>query len=173
MKNPTKLYALIRAIKRLTRWVYLLVGAGSLLAMIALITGDVILRFLFERPIMSSYEIVMFLMAIAVFTTLSYTETEKGHVTIELLVSRFPKKVQKILDLIMSVLSMCLFALITQQTIVRVRALEAEGLTTSILHIPVYPFYLFGAFGFALLTLVLLANIVESLMRTGEETVEE
>ena len=172
IKKPAKLYPWIRAIKSLSRWVYLLVGAGSMLVMIALITVDVILRFLFEHPIMSSYEIVMFLMGIAVFTTLSYTETEKGHVSIELLVSRFPKRVQKILDIAMSILSLGLFALITQQTIVRAKALAAEGLTSSILHVPVYPFYLFGAFGFALLCLVLLVNIVASFVRTDEEMAE-
>jgi len=141
--------------------------------LIVLITADIVLRFLFNHPIMSSHELVMFMMGISVFTTLSYTATQKGHVRIDLLISRFPERTQKILDNIMLILSAGLFALISQQTIVRATALHAEGLTSSILHIPVYPFYLFAAFGFGLLCLVVLVSIVASLMPTDEEFVEE
>lgn len=173
MKKSARAHALRKAIITLSRWVYTVCGAGCLLLLIVLVTADVALRYLFNHPIMSSHELVMFLMGIAVFTTLSYTATEKGHVRIELLASRLSERIRKILDIIMSILSAGLFALISQQTIIRVKALHAEGLTSSILHIPVYPFYLFAAFGFALLCLVLLVNIVASLMSTDEEMVEE
>ena len=169
MKKPAKAHALRKAINTVSQWVYIVCGAGCLLGLIVLIAVDVALRYLFNHPIMSSHELVMFLMGIAVFTTLSYTATKKGHVRIELLASRFPKKIRKISDIIMSILSTGLFALITQQTIVRALSLRAEGLTSSILHIPVYPFYLFAAFGFALLCLVVLMNMVASMMGTDGE----
>ncbi|HUT70900.1 MAG TPA: TRAP transporter small permease [Desulfatiglandales bacterium] len=173
MKKSARAHALRKAIITLSRWVYTVCGAGCLLLMIVLITADVVARYLFNHPIMSSYELVMFLMGIAVFTTLSYTATEKGHVRIELLASRLSERMRKILDIIMSILSAGLFALISQQTIIRAKALQAEGLTSSILHIPVYPFYLFAAFGFALLCLVVLVNMGASLMPTDEELAEE
>jgi len=173
MKKRAKAYAFKKAINTLSRWVYIVCGAGCLLGLIVLITADVALRFLFNHPIMSSHELVMFMMGIAVFTMLSFTATQKGHVKIELLASRFPERIQKILEIIMSILSVGLFALISQQTIVRAKSLQSEGLTSSILHIPVYPFYLFAAFGFALLCLVVLASIVASLMPTDEEFEEE
>jgi len=140
-----------------------------MVALMFLIVADVCLRYLFNRPIASSNELVMFLMAVVVFSALSYTETVDGHVIIDLVVSRLPRRAKTALRAITSIISLALFALIAQQNIVRAKALQAEGLTSSILHVPVYPFYLFAAFGCALLCVVLLIHVLVSLIPKGEE----
>ena len=140
-----------------------------MLGLMFLIVTDVILRYLVNRPIDGSHELVMFMMAIVVFTALSYTATVGGHVKIELVVSRLPKRAQEALGGVTSLLSLGLFALIAQQNFVRAKALRLEGLTSSILHVPVYPFYLFAAFGCALLCLVLLVDVLDSLIPKGKE----
>ncbi len=140
-----------------------------MLGLMFLIVMDVCLRYLFNRPIMSTHELVMFMMAIVVFSALSYTETVDGHVKIDLVFSRLPKRAQTVLSGVICCISSGLFALMAQQNIVRTKALRLEGLTSSILHVPVYPFYLFAAFGFALLSLVLLVNGLDSLMSRGKE----
>ena len=140
-----------------------------MVALIFLIVADVCLRYLFNRPIASSNELVMFLMAVVVFSALSYTETADGHVIIDLVVSRLSSGVKTVLRCVMSILSLALFALIAQQNIVRAKALQIEGLRSPILHVPVYPFYLFVAFGCALLCVVLLIHILVSLIPKGKE----
>ncbi|UCE34634.1 MAG: TRAP transporter small permease [Deltaproteobacteria bacterium] len=162
-------HALRRIIHRCSRVVYIIGGAGGMVALMFLIVADVCLRYLFNSPIASSNELVMFLMAVVVFSALSYTETADGHVIIDLVVSRLPRTAQNALRGVMSILSLGLFALIAQQNIVRAKALQAEGLTSSILHVPVYPFYLFAAFGCALLCVVLLIHVLVSLIPKGEE----
>ncbi|UCH07118.1 MAG: TRAP transporter small permease [Deltaproteobacteria bacterium] len=140
-----------------------------MVALMFLIVADVCLRYLFNSPIASSNELVMFLMAVVVFSALSYTETADGHVIIDLVVSRLPRTAQNALRGVMSILSLGLFALIAQQNIVRAKALQIEGLRSPILHVPVYPFYLFAAFGCALLCVVLLRHVLVSLIPKGEE----
>jgi TRAP-type C4-dicarboxylate transport system permease small subunit len=162
-------YALRRIIHRCSRVVYIIGGAGGMVALTFLIVADVCLRYLFNSPIASSNELVMFLMAVVVFSALSYTETVDGHVIIDLVVSRLPRGAKTALRVITSIISLTLFALIAQQNIVRAKALQAEGLTSSILHVPVYPFYLFAAFGCALLCVVLLIHVLVSLIPEGEE----
>jgi TRAP-type C4-dicarboxylate transport system permease small subunit len=149
--------------------VYIIGGAGGMVALMFLIVADVCLRYLFNRPIASSNELVMFLMAVVVFSALSYTETANGHVIIDLVVSRFSSGVKTVVRGVMSILSLALFALIAQQNIVRAKALQIEGLRSPILHVPVYPFYLFVAFGCALLCVVLLIHLLVSLIPKGEE----
>jgi len=158
-----------RIIHGFSRVVYIIGGAGGMLGLTFVIVADVGLRYLFNRPIVSTHELVMFLMAIVVFSALSYTETVDGHVRIDLVVSRMPQRAQGALRGVTSILSLGLFALIAQQNIVRARGLWLEGLTSSILHVPVYPFYLFVAFGCALLCLVLLIDVVVSLIPRGKE----
>lgn len=164
-----KTHALRRLIHGCSRVVYIIGGAGGMLGLTFLIVADICLRYLFNRPIVSSNELVMFLMAVVVFSALSYTETLDGHVRIDLVISRFPQGAQSALRVVTSILSLCLFALITQQNVVRAKALQIEGLRSPILHVPVYPFYLFVAFGCALLCLVLLINVLFSLMPRGKE----
>jgi TRAP-type C4-dicarboxylate transport system permease small subunit len=158
-----------RIIHGFSRVVYIIGGAGGMLGLAFLIVTDVGLRYLFNRPIVSTHELVMFLMAVVVFSALSYTETLDGHVRIDLVVSRLPRRAQGALRGVTSILSLGLFALIAQQNIVRAKALRLEGLTSSTLHMPVYPFYLFAAFGCALLCLVLLIDVVVSLIPRGKE----
>jgi TRAP-type C4-dicarboxylate transport system permease small subunit len=111
---------------------------------------------------MSSYELVMFLMAVVVFTAISYTQSEKSIVKIELVVSRLPKKAQASLEIVTSFLSLGLVLLIAWRNVIRSIELRHEQIISPILHVPVYPFYLVVAFGFVLLSLVLLADILES-----------
>jgi TRAP-type C4-dicarboxylate transport system permease small subunit len=158
-----------RKIHGFSRTVYIIGGAGGMLALMFLISADVCLRYLFNSPIVSSNELVMFLMAVVVFSALSYTETVDGHVRIDLVISRLPQRAQSALRVITSILSLALFALIAQQNIVRAKALQIEGLRSPILHLPVYPFYLFAAFGCALLCVVLLIDVLVSLIPSGEE----
>ncbi|NWF91615.1 MAG: TRAP transporter small permease [Syntrophaceae bacterium] len=136
-----------------------------MLAMILLILYDVGMRNLFNKPLMSSYELVVFLMAIVVFTSLPYTQSERNIVKIELLVYRLPKKAQAFFEIATTLLSLGLFLLITWRNIVRSIELRHEHLTSPILYIPVYPFYLVVAFGSALISLVLFVEILESLNR--------
>ena len=162
-------HALRRIIHGFSRVVYIIGGAGGMLGLTFLIVADVCMRYLFSRPIVSTHELVMFLMAVVVFSALSYTETVDGHVRIDLVVSRLPQRAQGALRFVASILSSALFALIAQQNFVRAKALRLEGLTSSILHVPVYPFYLFAAFGCALLCLVLLVDVLDSLIPKGKE----
>ena len=162
-------YPLKRIIHGFSKVIYVICGAGCMLGLMFLIVTDVGLRYLLNRPIVSSYELIMFMMVIVVFSALSYTATEDGHVTVDLIVSRLPKGVQRFLKFLTSLLSAGLFALVAQQSFVRAKALRLEGLISQILHIPVYPFYLFVAFGSALLSLVLILSVLDVLLPERKE----
>jgi len=114
---------------------------------------------------MSSYELVMFLMVGVVFTALGYTESEGSIVKIELVVSRFPRKAQALIEMGTSFLSLGLVLLMAWRNVVRSLELRHEHIVSPILYVPVYPFYLVVAFGLFLLSLVLFVEILESLSR--------
>jgi TRAP-type C4-dicarboxylate transport system permease small subunit len=140
-------------------------GGGGMVAMALLILYDVGMRNLFNRPMMSSYELVMFLMVVVVFTALSYTQSEGKAVNIELVISKLPKKAQAFLKIGTSFLSLGLIVLIVWRSIVRSVELSHEHVMSPILSVPVYPFYLVVAFGCVLVALVLFVEILESLDR--------
>lgn len=143
-------------------------GVVFLFGMMLLIVTDVCLRRIFSRPLMGSFEIVELIMIILVYLGLAYTTVQKAHITVDLVLSRFSEKTQVLIDSFTLFLSLGLFVLITWRNIIRARELWLEKATSSLLSIPIFPFYYLLAFGCGVLSLVLLTQLVEMLGKAGD-----
>ena len=139
------------------------VGISVLGLMMLLTAADVTLRYVFDRPIMGSFDLSEYMMAIVVAFGLAYCAVMKGHVKVELVVSRLPQRAQAIIDTITGLLGLGLFSLITWQCFMHMKLLFASGLTSTVLLIPVFPFVAMVGLGSALLTLVLLTDFLDFL----------
>ena len=137
-------------------------GVVCLAAMMFLTTVDVTLR-QFNRPVMGAFELTQFMMAVLVSFGLAYCALMKGHVSVDLVISRLRQRARAILSSIIYLVSLGLFSLITWQSVLQAQTQAAAGQTSAILYIPVFPFVWVLAFGSALLCLVLLLNFLESL----------
>ena len=94
--------------------------------MMFLTCADIILR-LFRRPILGTYEIVGFLGAIVAGFALAQTTIERGHVAVQVVVTRFSPQIQKIIYLITHVLSIFLFALLAWECVQYGNDFRASG----------------------------------------------
>jgi len=138
--------------------------AATVLTMMMVLTGaDVTLRYLFNWPVPGSWELTQFMMAIVVAFGLAYCALHKGHVRVEIVVSRLPRLAQLIMNSIASFAFLSLFIIITWRTVPRALAFIDPMPTTPVLFIPVFPFMLVTAFGCAVLCLVLLKDFFEDL----------
>lgn len=139
------------------------VGLGILVVMMILTAADVTLRYVFNRPIPGSYELTQLMMAVLVAFTLAYTQLRKGHVNVDLVISRFSPRAQAVIYTITYFLGLGIFSLITWRSILYAGNLWQGGFTTSALLIPIYPFVYVVAFGSAILCLVFIYNLFEHL----------
>lgn len=139
------------------------VGIGVLVVMMFLTASDVTLRYVFNRPIAGAFDLTEYMMAIVVAFGLAYCAVKKGHVKVDLVVSRLPQRAQAIIDSITGFLSLGLFSLITWQCCLHIKVQFAEGVSSTVLHIPAFPFVAVVALGSALLTLVLLTDFLDFL----------
>jgi TRAP-type transport system small permease protein len=129
-----------------------------------ILTGiDVVFRYLFNSPVPGSYEIIQFMMPIVVAFGLAHCAMEKGHVNVELLISRFPDRVKACMKSMVNLFFFALFALITWQSLLRALGMIASGLKSEVLAIPVFPFVLTVTLGSAVLSLVALKDVFECL----------
>ncbi len=134
--------------------------------MMLLTSADVILR-IFRHPIPGTYEMVGLLGAIAISFSLAYTSVEKGHIAVEFLFQKFPKKVRFFISAINDFLCLFLFGLLTWQTILLASDLMQSGEVSMTLQMPIYP-YVFGiSIGCGLLSLVLLKDFLKSVSRVA------
>ena len=139
------------------------VGVGVLAMMMLLTAGDVTLRYVFNRPIIGSYDLTEYMMAIVVSFGLAYCAFLKGHVRVDLIVSHLPQRLQAAIDSITGLFGFILFSIITWQSFVYMKLLFGSGMESTVLLIPRFPFAGLVCLGSAFLTIVLLANFLEFL----------
>jgi TRAP-type C4-dicarboxylate transport system permease small subunit len=130
--------------KRIKSLNYLLAYAGSyvLFGMMLMTTCDVVGRYLLNLPITGAYEITEAMMVTLVFFFLGYTQAEKSHVAVDLVVNLLPHKLRVLIDITTHILSFLMILLVGWMSIVRWRELMEIREHTPILFIPVSPFLL-------------------------------
>jgi TRAP-type C4-dicarboxylate transport system permease small subunit len=142
------------AIQRANRYV---AGAGafSLVFLMLLTAADVLGRDLLGRPVPGAVELSQYLLAVFILLGLAYIQQVKGHVTVSILLSRFPVRGQFLLKLISSVLGLGLFVLVAWQG--WVVGLE-ERAVSDLLRVPQSPFRILVAVAGGLVCLELLID---------------
>jgi TRAP-type transport system small permease protein len=137
------------------------VGACSLFGIMCLTTADVIGRYFFNAPILGVFELTEFMVLILIFSFLAYTQLNKTHVSVDLLISLFPKKLQIYIELFNHSLCLILMGLITYMGFVRALELVEFGEASPNLGLPIYPFVFFLVLG----CLVMCIEYVRDLLR--------
>ncbi len=146
----------------------LIIGMVVLGAMMFLTATDVILRYIFNRPVPGAYELTQFMMAIVVPFGIAYCAYVEGHVSVDLLITRFSKRIQNILGVFTSFLSLGLFILITWQNIKFIKEQFDSKLTSAVLLIPVYPFVFFVALGIGIFCIIILRDLLRYIDKVAE-----
>ena len=135
-------------------------GAIALFGMMALTMADVIGRYLFNSPILGAFEITEFLVLILIFSFLGYAQAHKVHVSVDLLITMFPRKVQRVIDLINHTVCFLLMILIAWMGAVNALDLMEVGEASPNLSIPDYPFAFFLALGCAVTCVEFLRDLI-------------
>jgi TRAP-type C4-dicarboxylate transport system permease small subunit len=143
----------------LTRYGDYLARLG-MVSLLALVTLNVIARYFFKY-IKGTYDYVQLICAVAVSLAVAYTAYERGHIEIEILMERLPKKVQSISGAIMMLISAVFFAIASWQCVVVGISMRGANETTMSVYVPLYPFMYILAFGLALTTLAFLLHTVK------------
>lgn len=140
-----------------------MVGRAILVLMVFLVTTDVVLRYFFNRPIKGSYELVEFMMVVLVFFGLAYTQTKKGHISVSLFTGKMSPERLAVIQSATYLLCLGIFSIIAWRCVVQATVLQTSGETSAVLFIPRYPFMWITAFGSALLSLIFLKDLLQSL----------
>src|SRR4030043_1403859 len=90
---------------------FLFIGVGMLLIMMFLGAGDVLGRYLFNKPIRGALEGSQLMMAGVALLCWGYTQAIKSHINIEILLMRYPARVQSIINFVSLILTIIIFGL--------------------------------------------------------------
>ena len=116
----------------------MVVASGiGIFTMIAVTCADVILR-RFGVPIIGAYDIVKIAGALTLSFALPYTTAVKGHVAIEYFFHKFNRKTRIMVDSILRIMSMTLFAFLGYRSFIYGHQLLQNNRVTQTLQLPVF-----------------------------------
>ena len=143
---PTRSAAAGSAFVRIPRAVLGLIAATALLFIMALTFVDVLMRYWFSSPITGSAELVMFAMAILIFSILPIITFDEQHISVGLLKGRFTGALAWLQRAIVLAVSLVASAAMTWQLLVDGAQSSADHRTTTVLSLPQGPLeYAMGA----------------------------
>jgi TRAP-type C4-dicarboxylate transport system permease small subunit len=133
-----------------------------LIPMMLLTSAEVVGRAVWSRPIPGSMELSSYMLAIFILLGIAYTHQVRGHVRVTMLISRLPAKWTIALDVITTLLSLFIIAVMTWQG--WVVGIE-ERTVSDMLRVPQFPFRLLVSLGGLLLFLELLLDLWDNLKK--------
>jgi len=146
-------------------------GAFSLFVMMCLTAADVMGRYIFNSPITGAFELTEYLVLILIFSFLANAQAHKMHVTVDLILSRFPKRLRYYVELFNHTMSLAIMALITWIGIERAFELKEVGEASPNLGVPFYPFAFYLVLGCLVMCIEYIRNLINVVQRKKEEDV--
>lgn len=137
--------------------------AGVFIALVmVLIVTNIILRKLFNSPILGTYEIVGFLTALGVGFALAHCAFQNAHIAIDFIMERLPSRIQALTAVLVNAASVVFWTATVFFLGEYAQAMKIKGLVSPSAEIPVYPFIYLVAVGLAGLCLVLFFKFLVS-----------
>jgi len=135
-------------------------GMYALVVMVLAVVADVLMRVL-KVGITGLNEIQIFMLVAVTFLSIAYVGVQKGHLAIELFVSRLSPPHRAVSKTINDLFGLVIMALITWQSFVY--ALHTLPVSTQILHLPLSAAIFIITLGSGLLSIVIIADLLEDL----------
>jgi TRAP-type C4-dicarboxylate transport system permease small subunit len=140
--------------------VALFISMALLVGIMFFTTADVTGRF-FGHPITGSYQLSELVLVLIVCLAWPYTAGVKGHVRVEVFISKLSPRTQERIGLLTQLVALCLFLVIAWQGIGMILMSIRMNELVSIIGIPLYPFKVIVPLGAFLVCPVLLIQIIQ------------
>ena len=135
-------------------------GAGIIALMMIITVTDVVGRRVFNRPLSGTFEISEFMMVIVAFFTIAHCEFLRGHITVDIVVSRFRQRTRDVIDSTTYLFFLVAFGFVTWQLARQAMNAWENNLTSALLQIPASPIIYVTALGSAILCLLVLIHLL-------------
>jgi TRAP-type C4-dicarboxylate transport system permease small subunit len=139
------------------------VGISFLVLGMFLNTGNIGGRYLFRAPIRSTYELTGLFMVILIALGWPHTTEIKGHVSVDILTTRLPDSIRKVLDIITLFIGLVSFIVLGYSFILTGIQFHQVGNQTDLLRIPYMPIAMLMAIGAFLAAIMIFFQLVRAL----------
>jgi TRAP-type C4-dicarboxylate transport system permease small subunit len=141
-----------------------ILGAIVLLSLMVLISANVVYR-LFGSTIVATFDLVELLIVVVVAFALPYAAVEGFHTMVTILTSRMPERLAAIFRTATALASFCFCAMVTWQSALLTIENSRVGEVTEVTGLSIIPFRWIWTFGFGLVSLILIRDVLNSFLR--------
>ncbi|MBN1380865.1 MAG: TRAP transporter small permease [Deltaproteobacteria bacterium] len=152
---------------RVAFFLRILMYAGTMLVVVMMLLTVIhaLGRYFFSSPIPGMVEMSSFLLVVIIFLTGPFTESQKSHIVISIIVDRFSPRVQGILEACINIGSIGVAVLAFWRSVEQGISLYKAGYVTTVLGIHHYPFLFLVGFGWLILGLAILMHLISAYYR--------
>lgn len=141
------------------------IAGWCMVATMALIVGNILLRSLIKQPILGTYEYVGFLTALIIGLSLAYCAVQNGHIAVTFIAEKFSPGVQYVTAIIIDIFSFIFLSLATWHTGKYAYSMILSGEVSPTTKMPFYPFIYLVTLGLFMLSLVVLFKVIERIKK--------
>ena len=156
------LEAFSKRFDRVVRWL-MYIAAGVLFLYVCFMFLDVILRYLFSRPIPYDVDITSFVLVLLAFFGAAYTQLEKGHLYVDLLTSRLRPRSALVLSTAMYIICIVVAGVLTWRGILNALNYYRIG-TVTYGGLPLFPATIIMCIGCIFFFVVFLRDLLSKLI---------
>lgn len=140
-----------------------MVAGISMLVVMSLVVFNILMRTLFNKPFLGTYEYVGFITSLMIGLSLAYCAANNGHVAISFIMEKLPRKTQALIDMTITMVTVVFLSIFSWQIANYAHSMVISGEVSPTTMTPVYPFIYAVAFGVFMLCLVMIFKFIESL----------
>jgi TRAP-type C4-dicarboxylate transport system permease small subunit len=143
-------------------------AAIVLVLIVLIVVANIVLR-AFDTAIAGAYDLIVILTPVAISLSIAYCAVKDGHVAVGMLVERFPKKVQNIIDFVIGSITIVTLLMVTWYVVMHADKMRQNHEVTTTILIPYAPFIIIIAVGVAMLALVVLGKVLNLFVKEGDQ----
>ena len=156
--------------------ILLLMGAVGMIISMFLGFADVVGTKFFDWPVPGTLEITESTMVLIVFGALAFTQTQRGHIRVEIFYTDRGPRAKAFMDAVTHLVAIAYFALLAWQGFNEaIYSLEIQEATMGTIRFPLFPARLLLVAGCALLLVQLVLDVIQDLQNivSGEAGAEQ
>jgi TRAP-type mannitol/chloroaromatic compound transport system permease small subunit len=158
---------------RSVHWIIVMLGRVSalLILFIMMITVvDVVLRYIFKAPLKGAYEFSEIFFLSSVFLGTAYTQLFRGHVNVDILITRLSSKTNLILEICMLLIALPILGLLTWQGAEAfLKSFSTGEYKWGLIKMPLWPARLMIPVGVCVLCLTLIGELSVNLTKLFDQ----
>ncbi|WP_138419598.1 TRAP transporter small permease [Aquibacillus sediminis] len=134
-----------------------------------LVLANVLSRRLFDTPIQGTHDFILFLTPVLISLSIAYCAVKDGHISISVFMDRLPRKVQKVIDSLIGIISAIFLFFVTRNIILYADEMRQNGEVSLTIGLPHFPFVVILGIGFGLLGLVVIGKVLSLYTKEGDQ----